>query len=232
MPTHVAIVMDGNGRWATERGLPRLAGHRAGAENIRRVVEYSLKAGLLYLTLYAFSTENWSRPRSEVRGLLRLLAEAVERETPRLNEAEVRINHLGRLDRLPLPLAETVIHAVESTRHNTRLNLNICFDYSGRAELLDAVRQIVAEHVPAESIDERLIRRHLYSHDQPDPDLIIRTAGEQRLSNFLVWQAAYSEYYFTPCHWPDFGPDEFRQALLDYGSRLRKFGKTPEQVRR
>ncbi len=230
LPAHVAIVMDGNGRWAKARGLPRLAGHRAGAQNIRRVVEVCAEYGIQHLTLYAFSTENWTRPPDEVDGLMRILGEVIDRETPRLHAEGVQVRHLGRLDRLPPNLVNAIQHAVASTRHNDRLILNVCFNYGGRAELLDAVKQIVASGIAPEQITEDLINHTLYSSGSPDPDLIIRTGGEQRLSNFLIWQAAYSEYWFTSCYWPDFDKEAFRQALVDYGNRLRKFGMTPEQA--
>ncbi len=230
LPVHIAIVMDGNGRWAAARGLPRIAGHRAGAQNIRRIVEACAEYGIEHLTLYAFSTENWTRPPDEVDGLMHILGEVIERETPRLKAEGVQVRHLGRLDRLPPNLVRAIQQAVASTQGNNRLILNVCFNYGGRAELLDAVRHIVAACIPPEQIDEDLINRVLYSAGSPDPDLIIRTGGEQRLSNFLIWQAAYSEYWFTPTYWPDFSADTLRQALVDYSSRLRKFGMTPEQA--
>ncbi len=230
VPRHVAIIMDGNGRWARQRGLPRLAGHRAGTENIRRIVESCIRHGVQHLSLYAFSTENWNRPEDEVMGLMSILGEVIERETPKLHAEGVRICHFGRLEGLNASLCKAIQGATKKTQHNTRLTLNVCYNYGGRLEIVDAVRQIVAQGIPAEQITEELINRHLYSNGAPDPDLIIRTAGEQRLSNFLIWQAAYSEYWFTPMYWPDFGKDEFRQALVDYGSRLRKFGKSPEQI--
>jgi undecaprenyl diphosphate synthase len=230
IPAHVAIVMDGNGRWAAARGLPRLAGHRAGAENIRRIVEACAHYGIRHLTLYAFSTENWTRPRDEVDGLLHILGEVIDRETPRLKAQGVQVRHLGRLDRLPANLVRAIQHAIETTQGNDRQTLNVCFNYGGRTELLDAVKQIVESGVTPEQINEDLINRTLYSSGTPDPDLIIRTGGEQRLSNFLIWQAAYSEYWFTPCNWPDFDQETLRQALVDYSNRLRKFGMTPEQA--
>lgn len=230
VPAHVAIVMDGNGRWATQRHLPRVAGHREGAENIRRLLETCVEYGVKYLTLYAFSTENWERPEEEIRGLLTILGEFIERETPKLHAEGVQLRHMGRLDRLPSHLAQAVRRAIDLTRNNERLILIICFDYGSRSEILDAVPKIVTLKVPSEQIDEELISHYLYSGDTPDPDLIIRTAGEQRLSNFLLWQAAYSEYWFSPCFWPSFGKDEFCRALVDYSNRLRKFGKTPEQI--
>jgi undecaprenyl diphosphate synthase len=230
VPQHVAIIMDGNGRWAKERGLPRIAGHRAGTENIRRIVETCIRYGVKHLTLYAFSTENWSRPEDEVRGLMTILGEVIERETPKLHAEGVRICHWGRLDGLNSGLCKAIKASTEKTRNNNRLILNVCYNYGGRLEIVDAVRKIIANGIPADQITEELITQYLYSTYSPDPDLIIRTAGEQRLSNFLIWQAAYSEYWFTPMYWPDFGKDEFRQALIDYGQRLRKFGKSPEQI--
>jgi undecaprenyl diphosphate synthase len=230
VPCHVAIIMDGNGRWAKERGLPRIAGHRAGTENIRRIVESCIRYGVKHLTLYAFSTENWNRPEEEVRGLMAILGEVIERETPKLHAEGVRICHLGRLDGLNSGLCKAINASTLKTSNNTRLILNVCYNYGGRLEIVDAVRQIIAHGVSADQITEELITRFLYSTSSPDPDLIIRTAGEQRLSNFLIWQAAYSEYWFTPMYWPDFGKNEFRQAIADYGQRLRKFGKAPEQI--
>jgi undecaprenyl diphosphate synthase len=230
IPVHVAIVMDGNGRWAKQRGLPRIAGHRAGAENIRRIVEACVRYGVKHLTLYAFSTENWNRPEDEVRGLMTILGEVIERETPKLHAEGVKVCHLGRLERMPRHLLRAIERATEKTRHNSRLILNVCFNYGGRGEIVDAVRKIVQSGVPAEQIDEALIGRFLYSTSSPDPDLIIRTAGEQRLSNFLIWQAAYSEYWFTNLFWPELGKEEFKQALLDYSQRVRKFGKTADQL--
>ena len=229
-PQHVAIIMDGNGRWAKQRNLPRVAGHRAGAENIRRIVESSIRFGVKYLTLYAFSTENWNRPEDEVNALMTILGEVLERETPKLHAEGVRINHLGRLDGMSPPLQKGILEATEKTRNNTRLTLNVCFNYGGRLEIVDAVRKIVAKGIPADEITEETISHHLYNVEIPDPDLIIRTAGEQRLSNYLIWQAAYSEYWFTRLNWPDFGKDEYLQALKEYAARLRKFGKTSDQV--
>lgn len=229
-PRHVAMIMDGNGRWARQRGRPRLAGHRAGTENIRTIVEACVEQGVEYLTLYAFSTENWSRPDNEVQGLLRILAEVIERETPELNRNGVQLRHLGSMDGVPQDLADAINGALAVTQHNRRLILNVAFNYGGRAEIVEAVRRIVQEGIPPEAIDEATITAHLYTADIPDPDLIIRTAGEQRLSNYLIWQAAYAEYWFTPTYWPDFDKDVFYEALLDYSRRKRKFGMTEDQV--
>ncbi|MBI2909451.1 MAG: di-trans,poly-cis-decaprenylcistransferase [Chloroflexi bacterium] len=224
IPNHVAIVMDGNGRWAKQRGLPRLAGHRAGTENVRRIIETFDRYGVKYLTLYAFSTENWGRPREEVMGLMGILERVIGKETRDLHRKGVRIRHLGRLDGLSRTLQESVRKAVELTRDNTRMTLSVAFNYGGRAEIVDGVRRIVAEGIPPEKVDEALVSDHLYTAGLPDPDLIIRTAGEMRLSNFLIWQAAYSEYYSTPTLWPDFNDKEVETALLAYSQRQRRFG--------
>jgi undecaprenyl diphosphate synthase len=223
-PRHVAIIMDGNGRWARARGLPRLAGHRAGTENIRRIVTECVELRIPYLTLYAFSTENWSRPAYEVDGLMRILGEYIDRETHRLHDQGVRIRHLGRLDGLQAGLVRKIQAAVEQTAANTRLTLAVALNYGGRAEIVDALRAIVAAGVAPDDIDEGCIAAYLGTHGMPDPDLVIRTSGERRLSNFLVWQAAYSELWMTPTLWPDFGTTHLRQALDDYAGRERRFG--------
>jgi len=228
VPRHVAIIMDGNGRWAQERGLPRLEGHRQGTENIRRVVSVFGKYGIKYLTLFAFSTENWNRPRPEVNGLFRLLAQVIDRETEDLHRREVRLKHVGRLDGISPRLAKRVKQAVELTKDNTGMTLSVAFNYGGRAEVLDAVRSLLSRGITPAEVDEDIFRRYLYTPDLPDPDLIIRTGGEVRVSNFLIWQAAYSEYYFTPAYWPDFGDEEIEKALLAYSQRQRRFGRVPE----
>jgi undecaprenyl diphosphate synthase len=224
LPIHVAIVMDGNARWAEQQGLPRLEGHRAGTENIRRVVETFAKYQVKYLTLYAFSTENWRRPEREVRGLMQILNRVIKRETKALHEKGVKLRHLGKLDRLSEKLQQQIQHAIELTKDNTRMTLSIAFDYGARAEIIDAVKDIIREGLNPETIDEGLFASYLYSDGLPDPDLIIRTAGEMRLSNFLLWQSAYSELYFTPVPWPEFGEEEVRKALLAYSRRERTFG--------
>jgi undecaprenyl diphosphate synthase len=225
VPRHVAIIMDGNGRWARERGLPRLAGHRAGTENTRRIIESCVEYGVPVLTLYAFSTENWQRPREEVDGLLHILSQVIDRETAALHENGVQLRHLGSPEGLPRALRERVERAVALTRNNSRLLLNVAFNYGGRAEILQAVRRLLAERVPPEALSEELFASYLHTAGVPDPDLIIRTAGEMRLSNFLLWQAAYAEYWSTPTHWPDFGKEEFYRALCAYGQRQRRFGR-------
>ncbi len=224
IPNHVAIIMDGNGRWAKERGLPRLAGHRAGTDNIRRAIKCLADYEVKYITLFAFSTENWSRPRREVQGLMRIMEEVIDQETANLHKDGVKILHLGHLDGLSERLQQKVQYAIELTKHNTRCTLCIAFNYGGRAEVVDAVRRILRDGITSDNIDEVLISRYLYTTDLPDPDLIIRTGGEMRLSNFLIWQAAYSEYYATPTLWPDFGPEEIERALIAYSERERRFG--------
>jgi len=224
-PQHVAIIMDGNGRWAKKRRLPRLAGHNAGGENIRPVVKIFADYGVKYLTIYMFSTENWNRPRIEVTGLLNLLAKKIDQETQAFHQENIRLVHLGRLDRLSRKLREKVKAAVELTKNNTGLTLCLAFDYGGRDEIVQAASRIADAGIPADNIDESMFARYLYSTDIPDPDLVIRTGGESRLSNFLLWQAAYSELYFTPVLWPDFGHKEIEEALSEYKRRQRRFGK-------
>jgi undecaprenyl diphosphate synthase len=223
-PHHVAIIMDGNGRWAEQRGLSRIQGHRAGVDNGNRVVELFIHYGIKYLTLYVFSTENWHRPEAEVNGIISLLAEKIDGEIEFLHKSNVRLRHLGRLDRLPSELRQKVEAAIELTKNNTKMTLCLAFDYGGRAEIIEAVRHIISGGVH-QNIDESLFGQYLYSTGIPDPDLIIRTGGETRLSNFLLWQAAYSEFYFTPVLWPDFGQEEIEKAFLDYGQRQRRFGR-------
>ncbi len=224
VPRHVAIIMDGNGRWATQRGLPRVAGHRAGTENIRRIIERFNDHGVQYLSLYAFSTENWNRPAPEVQALLRLLGRFIKREIDNFQKNGIRLQHLGHLETLPPGLQRQVREAVDLTRDNTKLTLNICFNYGGRDDIVVAVQRIIGEGIPAEEVTEELISRYLYSAGTPDPDLVIRTAGEQRVSNFMLWQSAYAEFYFTDTYWPDFGREDIDLALSEYGRRKRKFG--------
>ena len=224
-PQHVAIIMDGNGRWAQKRHLPRLVGHNAGSENIRPVVKIFANYGVKYLTLYMFSTENWNRPRIEVTGLLSLLARKIDQETQAFHQENIRLIHLGRLDRLSRKLREKVEAAVELTKNNTGLTLCLAFDYGGRDEIVQAARRIADAGIPGNNIDESVFAQYLYSPNIPDPDLVIRTAGESRLSNFLIWQSAYSEFYFTPVLWPDFGLKDIEEALSEYKRRQRRFGK-------
>ena len=226
---HVAIIMDGNGRWALGRGLPRLAGHHAGTGNIKRIVREAIALGIPYLTLYAFSTENWNRPTWEVRGLMRIMAEYLDRELRELHAEGVRLRLLGDLENVDPFLAKKIEGAIEMTRNNTAITLAVAFNYGGRADIVRAVREIVAEGVDPAEITDEMITRHLYTAGMPDPDLIVRTSGEQRFSNFLIWQAAYSEYLMTPLLWPDFGPDQFREAISTFASRERRFGARPSE---
>jgi undecaprenyl diphosphate synthase len=223
-PTHIAIIMDGNGRWAQKRGLPRLEGHQAGVENLRSVIKYFRKLKLKYLTLYGFSTENWKRPKDEIDGLLNLLQEAIDKETLELHKNGIRIRHLGRRDRLSAGLQRAIAKAVELTKDNKGMTVSFAFDYGGRAEIIDAVRKIVNEGIPPKKINEQLFDNYLYTAGLPEVDLVIRTAGELRISNFLIWQTAYSEYYSTEVFWPDFDSKEIDKALLAYSQRQRRFG--------
>ncbi len=230
VPQHVAIIMDGNGRWARERRLPRLAGHRAGVENLRQVIESSVEYGIKILTIYAFSTENWERPIDEVRGLINILEEVIDRELTRLHGNGVQLRHLGDLDRLRPSLQEKVRHAIELTQNNDRLILNVAWNYGGRAEIVHAIQAMISDGISPDEVDEDLISRYLYTKDIPDPDLIIRTSGEMRVSNFLIWQGAYSEWFVTPTYWPDFGPDELLEAIFAYAQRERRYGKVEDPV--
>jgi undecaprenyl diphosphate synthase len=224
LPRHVAFILDGNGRWAAQRGLTRLEGHRAGVKNIRPIIRCLGKHGVDYVTLYAFSTENWSRPEDEVNGIFNILEEVIGRETRELHKNGVKIRHIGRLQGLPEGVQKSVKEAVRLTENNKGMTLGIALNYGGRAEILDAVRRITAEKVLPEDIDERVFNKYLYTAGFPNVDLMIRTSGEMRTSNFLIWQSAYSEYYFTPVLWPDFNEEELEKALLAYGQRQRRFG--------
>ena len=223
-PCHIAIIMDGNGRWAKQRGMPRIAGHRAGVENIRRILRECTDLGVQYLTIYAFSTENWSRPSAEVEGLMRIFSEFLDRETRSLHAEGVRIRHLGTMKGVSPSLQRKTQQALDLTRENQRINLCVSFNYGGRADIVEAVRTLLAEGISADALTEELISERLSTGGIPDPDLIIRTSGEWRLSNFLIWQAAYSEYWVTPTYWPDFSPELLRQAIQEYGQRERRFG--------
>jgi undecaprenyl diphosphate synthase len=231
VPRHVAIIMDGNGRWALARGLPRLAGHRAGTENLRQVIEACVEFGIEYLTIYAFSTENWGRPIEEVQGLMRILEDVIDRELPELHEQGVQLRHIGVLDRLKPELRHKVLDAIELTKNNNRLVLNVAFNYGGRDEIVCAIKNLIRSGVNPDDIDEGLVSQYLYTAGVPDPDLIIRTSGELRGSNFLIWQGAYAEWYFTPTFWPNFDRDELRKAVVEYGKRERRFGKSGLQLK-
>jgi undecaprenyl diphosphate synthase len=225
IPTHLAIIMDGNGRWALSRGLPRLAGHRAGTENLRRIIEACVEFGIQYLTIYAFSTENWGRPAEEVQGLLRILENVLDREMQELHDQGVQLHHIGRLDDLRPSLRKKVLDAIEFTKNNSRLILNVAFNYGGRDEIVCAIQHIIQDGVKPADVTEDLVSQYLFTAGVPDPELIIRTSGELRGSNFLIWQGTYSEWLFTPTYWPDFGKEELRRALEEYSSRDRRFGR-------
>jgi undecaprenyl diphosphate synthase len=232
VPRHVAIIMDGNGRWAEERGLSRQAGHRAGTENIRKIIQTFGERGVQVLTLYAFSTENWTRPRREVSALMRLIPRVINREIKELHKNGVRLVHIGSLEPLEPKIREKVEQAIALTKDNDRMTVALAFNYGGRAEILDAVKRIVADRVRPQRIDEALFSSYLYTSEIGDPDLVIRTAGEMRLSNFLLWQSAYAEFYATPTYWPDFDETEIDRALAAYGQRERRFGGVEAQAGR
>src|SRR5258708_2165639 len=228
VPRHVGIIMDGNGRWARRRGHPASFGHRAGVRAIKRILDACERLGVNVLSIYAFSTENWSRPRAEVRALMRLFHETMQREIDEMHRRGVRIVVSGRREDLSARMGERIEEAVERTAGNTNGVLNVCLNYGGRAEVLDAVKKLVADGLASEQVDEAAIAARLYVPDLPDPDLIIRTAGERRMSNFLLWQSAYAEMLVTETLWPDFGEEDLKAALADYASRVRRFGGRPE----
>lgn len=229
VPVHVAIIMDGNGRWAKKRNLPRQAGHRAGVENLRRVIDACVDFGIKILTIYAFSTENWGRPETEVRGLMRIFSRVLDQELNELHEQGVCLHHLGDLSGIDSSLQKKVLNALELTKENTRLILNVAFNYGGRAEILHAIHQMLADGVAAEDLNDQLFSSYLFTAGLPDPDLVIRTSGELRVSNFLIWQAAYAEFYATPVFWPDFGREELYEAMLAFNQRNRRFGLLEEE---
>jgi undecaprenyl diphosphate synthase len=228
LPAHVAVIMDGNGRWATRRGFPRVAGHREGVKAARAIVRAGHALGLRYLTLYAFSTENWTRPENEVSMLMRLLEETINRELPELMEKNVRLRVIGRPTGVPLPVRRGFDHVVRETRGNTGMTLLMAFNYGGRDELLDAFRALAARvqagELKPEEVSEAHIAGALYTDGVPDPDLLIRTSGEMRISNFLLWQIAYTELWMTPTLWPDFGPADLYRAIAEFQGRVRRFG--------
>jgi len=224
IPTHVGLIMDGNGRWATQRGLPRLAGHKAGVENVKPTVLAAKKFGIKYLTFYAFSTENWKRPQDEVSGIMNLLSIFIDKEVNNLHKEGVRILHIGRRERLDQGLRKKIEGAIDLTKNNTTITVQMGLDYGGRDEIAQAVRKIVAFGVTPEEVTEELISQNLYTAGIPDPDLIIRTSGEMRTSNFLIWQSAYAEWIFPETYWPDFTEEVFWQMLVEYSRRDRRFG--------
>ena len=228
-PYHVGIIMDGNGRWAKAHNKARIQGHQAGTENLRRVLTNSVEFGVKMLTIYAFSTENWKRPPLEVMGLMRILEEVIDRELEELNKNGVQLRHIGRLEKLQPAIRNKVLHAVEVTKNNDRLVLNVAFNYGGREEIVQAVQRVIEDGIPAEKVTEALLSQYMYTAHCPDPDLIIRTSGEFRTSNFLIWQAAYAEYYITPTYWPDFDKAEYYRALQAFEQRDRRYGGRNEE---
>lgn len=224
LPKHVAIIMDGNGRWAKKHHLPRQEGHEKGALSARHVVETFIEYNMPYLTLYAFSTENWNRPRLEIEGIFKLLEDRLDEGIQIAQEKNVKIRHLGKLDRLPAKIQRKIKEAQELTKNNDKITLGLAFNYGSRDEIVEATQNIIRNGIEAKDVNDAVLRQHLYTAGIPDPDLIIRTGGEMRLSNFLLWQAAYAEIYFTPVLWPDFNKDEIDKALVAYSKRQRRFG--------
>lgn len=224
IPAHIAIIMDGNGRWAKAHGLPRLEGHRAGTENLRQIIKGCAEIGVQHLTLYAFSTENWSRPKTEVDGLLTILETYLDKEVDELCAEGVRLHHIGRLEAMPESVRKKVEHSMEVTCSNTRLILHLAWNYGGRDEIVYAVQKMIRDGITSEDVTEELVDRYLFTAGTPDPDLIIRTSGEMRVSNFLIWQGAYAEWYVTPTLWPDFTKEELFKAIEIYDQRDRRFG--------
>jgi len=228
VPRHVAIIMDGNGRWAKARGLPRVAGHRAGTENLRTIIRASAKFGIRYLTLYAFSTENWTRPRAEIDGLMHILADVIDKEIDELNEEGAKLVHIGHLEGLSKTLQQKVRGAIDLTKNNRRITIVLAFNYGGQDEIIHAVKHMLKDGVVPGDVDVDLMDQYMFTADIPDPDLVIRTSGELRTSNFLTWQSVYSEWYFPEVYWPDFNEEELQKALEEYASRERRYGGLQE----
>ncbi|OQY40594.1 isoprenyl transferase [Candidatus Atribacteria bacterium 4572_76] len=228
LPKHLAIIMDGNGRWAEKKGLPRSAGHREGAKTVRRVITSCLNFNIPILTLFAFSTENWKRPKNEINYLIKLFERVLNKEKENLIKNNIKINFIGRLNELPNSLNETMNELSKSTRKNNKLILNIAINYGGRAEIVDAFKsialKIVENKIDIKEINENIIKNNLYTHNLPDPDLLIRTAGEMRISNFMIWQVAYTEFWVTPIFWPDFSENNLVEAIINFQKRVRKYG--------
>lgn len=236
IPTHIAIIMDGNGRWAKRRGLPRVAGHREGVKSVRDVVEACAQLGVKYLTLFAFSTENWRRPKEEIDTLMKLLIRTLRSETEKLHKNDIKLMAIGDIDSLPKEVRQELKEAMEKTKNNKRMVLNLALSYSGRWEIIEAVKEIARDvkkgKVKIEEIDDKLFSNYLKTAGIPDPDLLIRTSGEFRISNFLLWQIAYTELYITDCLWPDFRRKHLYEAIRDYQRRERRFGMTSEQIKK
>jgi undecaprenyl diphosphate synthase len=230
VPRHVGIIMDGNGRWATERGMNRTRGHHRGKENLRHILEACVEFGIEILTIYAFSTENWERPASEVKVLMSILNLVLDQEVKKLHKNGVQVRHIGKMDGVDPGLQQKILEACDYTKDNDRLILNVAFNYGGRDEIVQAVQQIMCDGYTPEQVTEDLLSSYLYTGGLPDPDLIIRTGGEFRLSNFLLWQGSYAEYYATPTYWPDFDKHALLQALWEFNKRRRRFGKTDQQI--
>ncbi|HMR87365.1 MAG TPA: isoprenyl transferase [Saprospiraceae bacterium] len=234
LPNHIAVIMDGNGRWAKTQGKPRVFGHKNGVTSVREVTEAAAELGINYLTLYAFSTENWSRPSFEVNALMTLLVETVKSELKTLNKNNIRLQAIGDLNKLPTKTYKTLLEGIELTKDNTRMTLVLALNYSSRWEIVEATKKIALDVqngiLKVDDIDAALFSSNLTTKDIPDPELMIRTSGEHRISNYLLWQAAYAEFYFTPVLWPDFRKDDFYQAIIDFQGRERRFGKTSEQL--
>ena len=234
LPQHIAIIMDGNGRWAKERGKQRLFGHQSAIQSVREVSEASAEIGVKYLTLYAFSTENWNRPLAEVSGLMSLLAQTIKNEVSTMNKNSIKLNAIGDLKSLPKTNYEQLMQAIADTSHNTRMTLTLALSYSGRWDLTQAMHRMAEDvaqgKLQPDAVNDTLISSYLSTAGMPDPELLIRTSGEERISNFLLWQLAYSELYFTPKYWPDFRKADLYEAILNYQHRERRFGKTSEQV--
>jgi undecaprenyl diphosphate synthase len=235
LPKHLAIIMDGNGRWAKQKGLLRAFGHENGTKSVRTTVEACAKIGVEYLTLYAFSTENWNRPKLEVDTLMKLLISSLKKELETLQKNNIRLNCIGNIDLLPITAKKELLAVIEKTKNNSRMTLTLALSYGSREELLNAVKiisnKVKNNIISIDTLDESIINQHLYTHNLPDVDLVIRTSGEHRISNFLLWQIAYAEFYFTDVLWPDFKEDDLYEAIISYQKRERRFGKTSEQIK-
>lgn len=235
LPKHLAIIMDGNGRWAKQKGMLRVFGHENGTKSVRTTVETCARLGIENLTLYAFSTENWNRPKLEVETLMKLLVSSLKKELDTFNKNNIRLNSIGNLDMLPKSVQKELLGVIKKTKNNTRMTLTLALSYGSREEILNAVKKISDKVknniISTDSIDESIFNNHLYTHDLPDVDLVIRTSGEHRISNFLLWQIAYAEFYFTDVLWPDFSEENLYEAIISYQKRERRFGKTSEQIK-
>ncbi|RYJ41243.1 isoprenyl transferase [Flavobacterium beibuense] len=235
LPTHLAIIMDGNGRWAKQRGMLRAFGHESGTKSVKQTIENCTNLGIKYLTLYTFSTENWNRPKLEVQTLMKILINTLKKELPTLQKNNIRLSTIGNSELLPEKARNQLFEVIEKTKDNNKMVLTLALSYGSREEIISAVKQISEKvktnAIAVTDINEEIITQHLYTHDMPDVDLVIRTSGEQRISNFLLWQCAYAEFYFTDVLWPDFSEEDLHKAIISYQKRERRFGKTSEQVK-